>query len=180
VLAVRRRYLIALAAAAVAAVLFVVLANNGGATTSGRSLADLARATAAVNRMKLPADFVRVSSFNPGVPCSVVGDRCYLVARPTTAVATTMPRLLRSVATVKSHDIFCTLLHPPHRAAMDNCAFVATVAGSPTFTVLVEPYIACSKPRHCELTNKSEVLIDGISASLPGATGSAGATLVVP
>ena len=109
VLAVRRRYLVVLVAAAVAAVLSVVIPNNGGSTTTGRSPADFALATAAADRMRLPADFVRVGSFYLGEPCP--GDRCYLVARPTTAVATTMPRLLRSVATVKPHDIFCTILH---------------------------------------------------------------------
>jgi hypothetical protein len=71
VLAVRRRYLVVLVLAAVAAVLSIVIPHNGAATTNAgvRSAADFARATAAVNRMKLPGDFVRVSSFNLGVPC---------------------------------------------------------------------------------------------------------------
>ena len=178
VLAVRRRYLVVLAAAAIAAVLSVVIPNNGAATTSVVSPADFARVTAAVNRMKLPTDFVRVSSFDPGVPCP--GDRCYIVARPTTAVAAIATRMVRTVATIAPHTTLCTLLHPRGHATMENCQFGANVPNSFGFTVVVSPYIACSTPRRCELTNKSEVLIDGLNASQLGGTSSTGDSRVTP
>ena len=63
---------------------------------------------------------------------------------------------------------------------MENCQFGAKVPNSLGFVVLVSPYIACSTPRRCELTNKSAVLIDGINASQPGATGLAGNSRLTP
>jgi hypothetical protein len=165
VLSVRRRYLFVLLAAAAAAVLSVVIPNNGAATTA-RSPADYALARAAFNRIKLPSDFVRVSSFDPGAAC--LGDRCYVVTRPTRAIAAILPSMIRSVATIRPHSTACTLLPTQGHATMEQCLFRAKVAGSVGFLVIVGPYIACSRPHDCRLTTKSEVLIDGLNGSQPG------------
>ena len=162
-LGVRRRYWIALALAAatgLSAVLFPTSNDTGPAVGSPSSPADLAAATAAANRMKLPHDFARVTSFNPGMPCE--GDRCFLVPRPTTAVAALVPTILRGVATYESKDTFCTSLHPPGRGTMQMCQFAASVTSKANIVVLVNPYIECTTRRRCRLTNESELLIDGL------------------
>lgn len=169
---VGRLYLVVLGLAVVglAAYLVVPKAKPRGPVTETQMQA---MAHAAVQRLRLPREFVRVRK-----GCSA--DRCYLVSKQSTEIIAAMPSLLRAdgfqrpgplraaepVAGLKlrhwstsSSDplvIACTTTHGTSGGPLGVCQDAGRV-GSTLLNVLVTPYRACST-RACVEPRVTEVL----------------------
>jgi hypothetical protein len=167
-----RLYLVALGLAIVglAAYAIVPKAKPSGPVTEAQMRA---MEHAALQRLRLPSDFVRVKK-----GCS--SDRCYLVSSPSTQVVAAMPSLLRAdgiqrpgplraaepIAGLKlrhwstaSRDplvIACTTTHSASGEPLGVCQDAGRV-GSALLNVLVTPYRACST-HACVESRVTEVL----------------------
>jgi hypothetical protein len=115
---VRRIYVVALALTVVGAAMYVVIPKVVNSINAQHARAELTAATAAMNGLRVPRDFVRVSSLD-GASCPAY--RCYSVARSTLAVAPLLPEIVRSLGVRSPLNGVCTFIRAPGRKQVGTC-----------------------------------------------------------
>ncbi len=121
VMLLHRRYAVALLLAVALAVAYAVIPRIADGIRAEQARQDLAAATAALHRLKRPAGFVQLDS---GSDCPAeVWYRCYLVAKPTDQVATSIPGLLSSIDAQTHQGLIGRAVHLP------RCSTTAPLRG---------------------------------------------------
>ena len=113
------RYVLALVAALIGLAAYVVVPEVAHTIHAQQARDDLAAATAAVARLRVPAEFTRVATTDNDAPCP--GSRCYLVDKSTLAVAPLLPAMLGSIGVSSAQDGICTAVLALGRAAAETC-----------------------------------------------------------
>jgi len=165
---------VALCATLVGLAAFVVAPKGGGSVNQRASERQiLAMESAALQRLRFPADFVRIER-----GCSTA--RCYLVAGSASRVAATMPGLLRAAGvqppgglrtaepvsllrrahwSTASRDplvIACKTIYTRAERPLTACQDAGRV-GQTLINVLIRPYQPCHS-RTCSDPSKTEIL----------------------
>jgi|SRR5271166_438645 len=179
----RRRYAISLFVVTLLGVGYLVVPRVGDAIRTQRARDELAAAVAAVNRLRVPADFVPLKT-------GCTSYRCYRVPQPTVQVAPTLLGILDSVgaqrkqlealmnklgaAPAKTFAPITTAFPSTHvQAALSGCFTVHTrrlgefmhcayvgVVDDHVIDVFMGPYYRSQTGRATEITHDSQVDID--------------------
>jgi hypothetical protein len=152
---VGRRYLVVLVLAVVGAAAWIVVPQVSNSIHAAQAKRDNAAAAAAFTHLSVPADFVHVSALDGG-PC--VASLCYRINRPTHAVGALISAILRSVGVTKANTLITGNSCQTHQRP-GICQGFGYLDHN-AMSVFVEPYLACSTPRNCRRTAKSQVLIN--------------------
>jgi hypothetical protein len=166
----RRRYVLALVVVAATAGAYVVVGQSAAHPSSGArnraSAGALRRLDAGIlRRLKVPADFVPLTSGCTFYPC-------YRVARPTGQVAPQLQAILASTGAVRDSPVGtvingCNTVHPvDHRPPTTTCSYLGTIDSS-TVVIFLSPYVVpdCKHVPSCLSTFRTDSEVD---LALPG------------